>query len=69
MANNTEIKEKTASLECELFQKRYELKKKKDNLENEENLLTAQMDELKQLIRQQAAKNKELSKMYIQLSK
>lgn len=69
MANNTEIKEKTASLECELFQKRYELKKKKDNLENEENLLTAQIDELKRLIRQQAAKNKKLSKMFIQLSK
>ncbi|VVC37633.1 Hypothetical protein CINCED_3A021144 [Cinara cedri] len=67
MAKNNEIKQKNASLECELFQKQYELEKKKEKkvkAEKEENQLKAQLDTLKQSIRQQAAYNKVLGHKY-----
>lgn len=69
MASNAEIKEKSATLECELFQKQYDVQKKREKWKNEENLLTTQLNELKMLAREQAAYNKELSRQYIQLRK
>lgn len=68
MINNFEIKQKNTILECELFQKRYEIKKKQEQLK-EENALKTQLNELKHLVRQQAAYNKELSKQFHQLNK
>lgn len=68
MIVNFEIKQKNNILECELFQKRYEIKKKQEQLEKE-NVLKIQLNELKHLVRQQAAYNNELSKQYQQLNK
>lgn len=69
MASNAEIKEKCSALECELFQKRYELKKKKEKLEEYENQLTSQLHESKRMVREQAVYNKELYRRYVQLRK
>lgn len=68
MINNFEIKQKNTILECELFQKRYEIKKKQEQLE-EENALKIQLSELKHLIRQQVAHNKKLSEQFHKLNK
>lgn len=67
MADNIEIKQKSSALECKLFQKRYEINKKSEKLKDEENLLTEQLNELKQLVRQRAMYNKELFTKYIKL--
>lgn len=69
MVNNFEIKQRNTILECKLFQRRYEIKKKREKLEDEENLLKTQLNELKRLVRQQVAYNKELSKQYLQQNK
>lgn len=69
MASNVEIKEKNAALECLLFQKRYNMQKKREKWENEENVLTTQLNELKQLIREQVAFNNDLSRQYIRSKK
>lgn len=67
MADNIEIKQMSSALECELFQKQYEIKKKSEKLNEEEKLLMEQINELKQLGRQQAMYNKELSTKYMKL--
>lgn len=69
MINNLKIKQKSTLLECELFQKRYEINKKREKLKEKENLMTLQFNELKKLVRHQAIYNKELSKQYIQMKK
>lgn len=69
MINNLKIKQKSTVLECELFQKRYEVNVKRERLKEKENLMTSQLNEFKQLVRQQAAYNKELSMQYIQMNK
>lgn len=69
MVNNIEIKEKNKILECEVFQKEYAVNKKKKKLEEEENRLSTQINELKQLIRQQGIYNQELTKQFLQLKK
>lgn len=68
MINNFEIKQRNTILECELFQKRYEIKKKREQFE-EEIVLKAQLNELKHLVRQQVVYNKKLSKQFHQLNK
>lgn len=68
MINNFEIKQRNKILECELFQKRYEIKKKRELLE-EENASKTQLNELKHLVRKHVAHNKELSKQIHQLNK
>lgn len=69
MLNNIDIKEKNKILECEVFQKEYAINKKKKKLEEEENRLSTQINELKQLIRQQGVYNQELTKQFLQLKK
>lgn len=69
MVNNIEIKEKNKILECEVFQKEYAINKKKKKLEEQENQLSTQINELKQLIRQQGIYNQELTKQFLQLKK
>lgn len=69
MMNNIDIKEKNKILECEVFQKEYAVNKKKKKLEKEENRLSTQINELKQLIRQQGVYNQELTKQFLQLKK
>lgn len=69
MMNNIDIKEKNKILECEVFQKEYAVNKKKKKLEEEENRLSTQINELKQLIRQQGVYNQELTKQFLQLKK
>lgn len=69
MVNNIDAKEKNKILECEIFQKEYAINKKKKKLEEEENRLSTQINELKQLIRQQGAYNQELTKQFLQLKK
>lgn len=68
MAKNAEIKQNNNALECKLFQKQYEANRKKDKLEEEEKLLTTQLNDLKISVRQQAAYNKRLSEQYIDLN-
>lgn len=65
MLKNAEFKEKNQHLECTLFQKQYEMKKKRDKLEEEEKVLIAQLNKLKKSVHQQAARNTELMKQYI----
>lgn len=69
MAYNIEIKQKSTDLECELFQKRYEVQKKREKSKEEINLLTSQLNELKQNVWKQVAYNKELTKMCIHQNK
>lgn len=69
MASNIETKQQNSILECELFQKRYALKKKQERLLNDEKLLKSQINDLKLQIRQQSVFNKKLTKQYIQLKK
>lgn len=67
MEKNIEIKQKNTILEGELFQKRYEIKRKRETLEEKEQLLISQLNELKRLVRQQVAYNKKLFKQYTQI--
>lgn len=67
MAENIEVKQASSALECELFQKRYEIKKKSEKLNEEEKSLLEQINKMKQLGRQQAMYNKELSTKYMKL--
>lgn len=69
MAYNIEIKQKSKDLECELFQKRYEVQKKSEKSKEEINLLTSWLNELKQNVCKQVAYNKELTKKCIQQNK
>jgi hypothetical protein len=68
MINNLKIKQKSSVLECELFQRRYEVNKKKEKLKEKETSLTLQLNELKKLVRHQAIYNRELSKKYVQMN-
>lgn len=66
--NVVEMREKNIILDSKVFQKRYEIKKKREECSNKEKELMSQLDELKQLVRQQATYNKRLSQQYIQLT-
>lgn len=68
MLNVVELREKNIILDSKVFQKRYEIKKKREECSKRENGLMSQLDNLKQLVRQQAKYNKQLSQQYIQLT-
>ncbi|XP_050059286.1 repetitive organellar protein-like isoform X3 [Aphis gossypii] len=68
MLNVVEMREKNIILDSKVFQKRYEIKKKREECSRRENGLMSQLDKLKQLVRQQAKYNKQLSQQYIQLT-
>lgn len=69
MLKNVEMKEQYIILDSKVFQKRYEIKKKRDEWLRRENELMSQLDNLRELVRQQAMYNKRLSRKYIQLKK
>jgi len=67
MLNVNEMREKNKLLDSKVFQKRYEIKKKREECLKREKGLISQLDELKELVRQQATHNKRLSQQYIKL--
>jgi len=68
MLNVVEMREKNKLLDSKVFQKRYEIKKKREECLKREKELTSQLDELKELVRQQVTYNKRLSQQYNQLT-
>ncbi|XP_026807792.1 uncharacterized protein LOC113550258 [Rhopalosiphum maidis] len=68
MLNVVEMREKNIILDSKVFQKRYEIKKQREECLRRETALMSQLDKLKQLVRQQANYNKLLSQQYIQLT-
>ncbi|XP_022174887.1 uncharacterized protein LOC111036911 [Myzus persicae] len=68
MLKVAEMKEKNIILDSKVFQKRYEIKKKREECLRREKELIAQLDKLKESVREQAAYNKQLSQQYIQLT-
>ncbi|XP_060876652.1 repetitive organellar protein-like [Metopolophium dirhodum] len=67
MLNVLEMREKNKLLDSKVFQKRYEIKKKREECLKREKGLMSQLDELKELVRQQVTYNKRLSQQYNQL--
>jgi len=68
MLKVVEMREKNIILDSKVFQKRYEIKKQREECLRRETALMLQLDKLKQLVRQQANYNKLLSQQYIQLT-
>ncbi|XP_029346449.1 uncharacterized protein LOC100573765 [Acyrthosiphon pisum] len=68
MLNVVEMREKNKLLDSKVFQKRYEIKKKREECLIREKGLMSQLDELKELVRQQVTYNKRLSQQYNQLT-
>ncbi|KAL4090563.1 hypothetical protein QTP88_025369 [Uroleucon formosanum] len=65
MLNVVEMREKNKLLDSKVFQKRYEIKKKREECLKREKELISQLDELKELVRQQATNNKRLGSFFI----
>jgi len=61
MLKIAEMKEKNIILDSKVFQKRYEIKKKREECLRREKELISQLDKLKESVREQAAYNKQLS--------
>lgn len=65
MLKIVEMREANKILDSKVFQKRYEIKKKREERLKREKELISELDTLKQLVRQQATYNKQLSQQYI----
>lgn len=69
LIQNLELKQKSQNLECEIFQRSYELKKKQSSVENTEKILNEKLMEEKLLLRRALMQNKQLSEQYHLLQK
>jgi len=68
MLKVVEMRENYIILDSKVFQKRYEIKKKREECLRREKALISELDKLKESVREQAKYNKRLSQQYIQMT-
>lgn len=68
MLKVVEMRENYIILDSKVFQKRYEIKKKREESLKREKELISKLNKLKESVREQAKYNKQLSQQYIQLT-